>query len=359
MLCALQGWYVAHQTLADALFLALCAGAAALAWRLRQRPWATSLCLATSAAVAALACSTDDFLHRWDEQFHALVAKNLALHPLMPTLYEVPLLPASGYWDSTHVWLFHPPFPLWVMALSHAALGSCELALRVPSVLAHAAATVAVYFAGARLFRAQVGWWAALLYGLNGRLIELAGGRAGGDHPDSLFASLFTLAVALLVVQADTPKRWRPVLAGALVGCLVLTKWLTGFFALALFGFLIWRRKQLRARWLELALATLAALAVVVPWEAYALVHYPWSTPSSCRPTRRTWRRYSTRTWARPSFTWCAFPACTARRRGWACCGFSGRGRSRRRTPGRNCWGCGSWCPTCSGPSSTPRWRTT
>ena len=31
--------------------------------------------------------ASDLFLHSWDERYHALVAKNLLQHPLLPTLY--------------------------------------------------------------------------------------------------------------------------------------------------------------------------------------------------------------------------------------------------------------------------------
>jgi|GEM_PF-2475173 len=42
-----------------------------------------------AAALRIWLCSTDSYLHEWDERYHALVAKNLLLHPLKPTLYAV------------------------------------------------------------------------------------------------------------------------------------------------------------------------------------------------------------------------------------------------------------------------------
>ncbi len=33
------------------------------------------------------------YISQWDEAYHALVAKNLAAHPLTPTLYDDPLRP--------------------------------------------------------------------------------------------------------------------------------------------------------------------------------------------------------------------------------------------------------------------------
>ena len=37
--------------------------------------------------------SADIGLHKWDERFHALVAKNVIADPLEPTLYSHPALP--------------------------------------------------------------------------------------------------------------------------------------------------------------------------------------------------------------------------------------------------------------------------
>jgi len=46
----------------------------------------------------------DPFLILWDEQYHALVAKNMMLHPLKPMLYANPVL---GYdyrdWPNSHI----------------------------------------------------------------------------------------------------------------------------------------------------------------------------------------------------------------------------------------------------------------
>lgn len=57
--------------------------------------------------------SCDFYLHEWDERYHALVAKNLAGHLLLPTLYDNPVLPAD-YRDWTHstVWLHKQPLSL-------------------------------------------------------------------------------------------------------------------------------------------------------------------------------------------------------------------------------------------------------
>ncbi|HMG14269.1 MAG TPA: hypothetical protein VK590_02410 [Saprospiraceae bacterium] len=80
--------------------------------------------------------ATDLFLHDWDERYHALVAKNLIQHPLLPTLYDNPVL-AYDYksWSSNHIWLHKQPLPLWMMAFSMYLFGVNEIALRIPSII--------------------------------------------------------------------------------------------------------------------------------------------------------------------------------------------------------------------------------
>src|SRR4051812_5236672 len=63
-----------------------------------------------------LFCSCDFYLHSWDERYHALVAKNIFLHPLRPTLYENAVL-SYDYknWTANHVWLHKQPFTFWTI----------------------------------------------------------------------------------------------------------------------------------------------------------------------------------------------------------------------------------------------------
>src|SRR5690554_3270454 len=48
----------------------------------------------------------DPFLVLWDEQYHALVAKNIVSNPLKPMLYADPVLPYDfADWTKNHIWL--------------------------------------------------------------------------------------------------------------------------------------------------------------------------------------------------------------------------------------------------------------
>ena len=73
----------------------------------------------TAISVFSFSALLDPFLNIWDERFHALVAKNLMNHPLMPTLYDNPVVNmAYDRWDRYHIWLHKQPLFLWQIALS-------------------------------------------------------------------------------------------------------------------------------------------------------------------------------------------------------------------------------------------------
>ena len=74
------------------------------------------------------------YISQWDEAYHALVARNLAAHPLEPRLYEDKVLPSDDQdWTKAGVWLHKPPLPLWLMSASLGVFGEGELSLRLPS----------------------------------------------------------------------------------------------------------------------------------------------------------------------------------------------------------------------------------
>src|ERR1041385_4766087 len=74
-----------------------------------------ALLLCSAIFLFIVACLLDPFLNPWDERFHALVAKNLMNHPLMPTLYDDTILNMDYYdnWAHYHIWLHKPPLFLW------------------------------------------------------------------------------------------------------------------------------------------------------------------------------------------------------------------------------------------------------
>ncbi|HZX96024.1 MAG TPA: glycosyltransferase family 39 protein, partial [Myxococcales bacterium] len=180
----LQGLAQDHKPVLDACagMTAILLAAGAFRWRahVRLAPWLA----AASGTALALAMSMDDFLHPWDERYHAVVARHLISHPLVPTLYEETPLPMAPVWGSGHVWIHKPPFPLWLMAASLRLLGTCEFAVRLPSVLLLAACAFATARIGSRLLDERAGLIGAFLVAVNGNLLDLASGRKPTDHVD-------------------------------------------------------------------------------------------------------------------------------------------------------------------------------
>src|SRR5205807_2741689 len=130
-------WYAANKRFADAVTALIAIALAAAALRLRSRPRLAAALLALSGTAIALAMSADDFLHEWDERYHALVGLHLIRHPLVPTLYERPI-PGPQDWGHAHIWIHKPPLPLWLIAASLKLFGHSEIAVRLPSVALHA-----------------------------------------------------------------------------------------------------------------------------------------------------------------------------------------------------------------------------
>ena len=81
---------------ASALIVVVCAiSLVYISYRLgRQERWfAASLVVGATALLLRGYGAFDFALHPWDERFHALVAKHLIEQPLVPTLYNDPVLP--------------------------------------------------------------------------------------------------------------------------------------------------------------------------------------------------------------------------------------------------------------------------
>lgn len=227
-----------------------------------------------------LDAASHPYLSQWDEAYHALVAKNLAEHPLAPTLYDEPLQ-SYDYreWRGNHIWLHKPPLPLWMMALSIRLFGDGELAVRLPSVALGLLMITLVYAMAGRLWGEQYRWAgaiAAVMLALNPLLIRLASGTIPTDHIDTHTAFFAQLAVfaALRVAQASRGG-WICTL-GAVLGLGFLCKSLAALIIVPVCLVLVWPNRR---RWgrsaLHLARAVISFLIVALPWQIYSASRWP------------------------------------------------------------------------------------
>jgi 4-amino-4-deoxy-L-arabinose transferase-like glycosyltransferase len=262
---------------------------AALRFARRDQP-GTALFLITIAGLLLRAWGAGDhFLHAWDERYHALVARHLASHPLVPTLYERALLPYDFRdWRANHVWLHKQPLALWLMAAGIRLFGGTEIAMRIPSVALSTLAIPLTYGIGRSQWGTRVGLLGAAFVAVQGYLLQLPGGRVPVDHVDNALIVCVELAI-YCAVRATSPGApdtdvtgrssardglWL-VAAGLATGAALLAKWLPGLLPIPVWLALVIRRK----RPLEIAqgLTVLAACAALValPWQIYIRRSFP------------------------------------------------------------------------------------
>ena len=160
-----------------------------------------------------------------DECCHAVVARNVFKHPLVPTLIDAPYLPYDAKsWSQNHVWLHKPILPFWQIALSFALLGVNTLALRLPAAVLSTAAAWLTYRIGVELFERRTALIAASLQAINPFVTTLVHGYLFSDNID--VALLFWVEVGVyFLVRAVRTGLWRYVLlAGAAQGLAFLCK---------------------------------------------------------------------------------------------------------------------------------------
>lgn len=215
-------------------------------------------------------CSLDPFLHKWDERYHAVVAKNMIADPFKPMLYARPALPSNyQHWAGSSIWLHKQPVPLWAMALSMKFLGVSEFSLRLPSILLSTLAIFFTFLIGKYLFDKKTGVIASFFHSVNGLVIELTAGRNATDHIDIFFLFFVELAILFIVLNYKNKHSRYIYLAGIALGMAILSKWLPALIVVPVF--VVLRGVRITEVFALIAIAAIIAL----PWQIYAATHFP------------------------------------------------------------------------------------
>ncbi len=246
---------------------------------LRQKQYAIWLLLLGALTLRIFMAVVAGYLHLWDEQFHALVAKNMMQHPFTPMLYANPVLPYPELsWIEGHIWLHKQPLFLWKMALSMKAFGVNILAMRLPSVLMSTAVVGMIYLLGKRMVDKQTGFFAAFFFALGNYGLQLTNGYFSTDHNDVAFMFYVTASLLSWVIYIDKekPLKWA-LLTGALAGGAILVKWLPGLLVFAGWGISILTGKERTSlkSYAHLAWALLITAVIVLPWQLYTFSAFP------------------------------------------------------------------------------------
>jgi 4-amino-4-deoxy-L-arabinose transferase-like glycosyltransferase len=218
----------------------------------------------------------DHFLILWDEQYHALVAKNLIKNPLKPILYADPLLDFSyKNWTQNHIWLHKQPLFLWQIASSIYFFGVDEISVRIPSIIMHAIIPIFIYRIGKIVLNSRTAYYGALLFATAYFPLELIAGRYSTDHNDIAFLFYTTASIWAWFEYKESQNKYWLVLIGFFSGCAVLVKWLMG-----LLVFLIWaitnvKRKFNLKDYQPIFLSFIISLIIFLPWQIYISLSFP------------------------------------------------------------------------------------
>ena len=220
----------------------------------------------------------DPFLNTWDEQFHALVARNMMSNPLKPTLIHTPVLDYDfREWSSNYIWLHKQPWFLWQICLFFQLFGINEFVLRLPTVIMFSLLILIIYRTGKILINDHVGWFSAFIYTFSYWFVNFVSGGTFTDHNDSAFIFYVSLSIwAFLEYQKSNNRKWVYWI-GIFAGIAILNKWLVGLLVYSgwFVTFLVDSDKNRRKReFKNICISLLLTIAVALPWQLFTLIFY-------------------------------------------------------------------------------------
>jgi len=224
----------------------------------------------------------DPYLWDWDERYHAMVAKNLLLHPLMPTLYDHPILPYDfKNWTGNHIWVHKEPMALWQMALSFRLFGIDQFAARIPMAIEGALLVLIINRTGVLTINKNAGYLSALLYAVSFYALDFTTGGEATDHVD--YALVFYVSASLWAFLEYRQKmNWKWILlTGIFSGLAVLSKWTIGLIVYPAWFIVLITEPGVRLRiktYLPLITSFAISILIFLPWQLYCLNHYPAET---------------------------------------------------------------------------------
>lgn len=230
--------------------------------------------------IGFFSASLNEFLSIWDEQFHALVAKNMTLDPFFPKLFPDNILPYDyKNWAGNYIWLHKQPLFLWQIALSIKIFGTTELAVRIPSILLHAIIPLFVFRIGQITINKNVGFIAAILITVAYFPLELINGRYATDHNDIAFLFYVTGSFWAWFEYNKSKKIKYLILIGLFSGSAVLVKWLMGLIVYVIWSITNCMHHRLnffnKQHLYPIIKSFLISLLIFLPWQIYIHTNFP------------------------------------------------------------------------------------
>lgn len=252
----------------------------AVFFRLKRENYCISTLVLGALCLGLFMARLNPYLNLWDEQYHALVAKNMLTNIFKPVLYSDPLLDYDyKNWTGNYIWLHKQPLFLWQMAISLKIFGVNEISVRIPSIIMHAIVPVFIYRIGKRGLGRNIGFYAAIFFTAAYYPLELAAGTYGTDHNDTAFLFYVTASLWAWFEYKSSQNKYWLILIGLFSGCAVLVKWLVGLLVYAVWVLtktVNYREQLLRLKsYTPIFISLTISAVVILPWQIYILNKYP------------------------------------------------------------------------------------
>ena len=216
-----------------------------------------------------------DYLFAWDEQFHAVVAKSMLNNPFKPILFDEKYHLGYQYWSANHIWLHKQPLFLWQIAASYKIFGVNLLAVRIPSIVLHAATTVLVLSIAKRYLKPYLALLAATLFAFSDFRLGMVCGSIGMDHNDISFGFYITASFWAWIKYQESKKFKWVVWIGVCCGAAILCKWLVGLVVFSGWGIVLLSTElKSKTAWRHIFISLLIAFIVAIPWQVFCYINY-------------------------------------------------------------------------------------
>ncbi|HMG14270.1 MAG TPA: glycosyltransferase family 39 protein [Saprospiraceae bacterium] len=126
-------------------------------------------------------------------------------------------------------------------------------------------------------FNKKSAYIAALLFSINGLIIELNAGRVATDHIDIFFLFFIELAIYLSILFVQKGKSIYNIFAGVSIGAAILSKWLPALIVLPIWLLLVIDSRKFTAKAIvsQFLLIVLSCLIIFLPWQLYIWHSFP------------------------------------------------------------------------------------
>ncbi len=214
----------------------------------------------------------------WDEQFHALVAKNGMTDFFHPKLFSDEPLNLNYSWVNATTWAHKQPFFTWLAVPFMKIFGVSALSYRLVYCLLFGFFPIVIFKILRHIFSEKVAFWSSFTAIHASFLLFLVNGIVATDQNDFTFLFLISLSFLFFLNWLKKPHfRWSFGI-GLVVGFAVLTKWLVGVLVFAPWLILIvkeLKNKDLLKTYItHFLIAFSVALCVVLPWQMYMYTHF-------------------------------------------------------------------------------------